>query len=174
MKLVRWKRFTWDLTEFSTPAPVLGVPYILRAAAQDDQKSTSEIVINAIAADTGWNNERGTVREWLASSIEHVFSSEHTPAVVITHGQRIIGASIFTTEMDAETQFISGPCVSPEYRNRSLGSALLHATLTQLRAAGLSRAAALVPSNVPASRFVYPKFGSVASECEFEPALARV
>jgi ribosomal protein S18 acetylase RimI-like enzyme len=174
MKLVRWKRFTWDLADFAMPAPSLGVPYVLRPAAADDERAATEISINAIAADTGWNDDRAPIREWLFGRIAQIFSTETTPAVVITHGQRIVGASVFTTEVDAETQLITGPCVSSEYRNRGFGSALLHATLAQLRAAGHTRVVALAPSNVPAARFVYPKFDSAAAECEFEPALARV
>jgi predicted N-acetyltransferase YhbS len=57
------------------------------------------------------------------------------PALVICHGQRIIGASALSTEMDAENHLLSGPCVLMEYRNRGLGTALLYYSLKQLRTA---------------------------------------
>ena len=48
----------------------------------------------------------------------------HLPALVITHGQRIIAASAICTDADAESNLISGPCVLVEYCNRGLGTAL--------------------------------------------------
>ena len=59
-----------------------------------------------------------------------------------------------------------------EYRNRGLGTALLHYSLKQLREAGLDQACGISKDNVVASKFIYTKFGSVSAPCDFEPSLA--
>jgi N-acetylglutamate synthase-like GNAT family acetyltransferase len=73
------------------------------------------------------------IKDWLIAQIDAAFEREPVPAVVISHGTRIIAASAISTDVAADTNLISGPCVSIEYRNRGLGTALLYHTLLQLR-----------------------------------------
>ena len=93
------------------------------------------------------------------------------PGLVLTHGPRIIAASVLNTEVDADSHLVSGPCVLSEYCNRGLGTALLHASLLQLREAGLTKAAAITKENTAAGKFVYRKFGAESASCEYSPAL---
>ena len=58
---------------------------------------------------------------------------------------------MITTDPDAETHLLSGPCVSMEYRNRGIGTALLYATLDHLKQAGLERAHGITKFNVTCS-----------------------
>ena len=60
-----------------------------------------------------------------------------------------------------------------EYRNRGLGTALLHYSLKQLQNNGLERACGISKENVVASKFIYRKFGSVSEPCTFEPVLLQ-
>ena len=92
------------------------------------------------------------------------------PAVVLTHGQRIIGASLLNPEIDAENHLLSGPCVLAEYRSRGLGTALLHHSLLLLKTHGLKRVHGVCKEMATTSKFVYPKFGSTVEEYDFEPA----
>lgn len=175
MKLVRWKRFTWDLAKLPTPAPLLAERYNVRPAFTEDRPGVSHIVISAFTLDSAWGDVCATVKEWMQAQLDAAFEREQsTAALVITHGQRVIAASAVNTEIEAETHLLSGPCVSMEYRNRGLGTALLYHTLLHLRQAGLTHVHGITKLNVPATKFVYPKFGSVAVEYEFEPALIRI
>jgi N-acetylglutamate synthase-like GNAT family acetyltransferase len=171
MKLMRWRRFIWDLTklpplEYSMPAH-----YHLRAATRDDFRTVSPVISSSFSLDTSWSDTFFTFRERLEQQLEQAFNRESIPALVITHGQRVIGASALNTDMDAETNLISGPCVAVEYRNRGLGTALLHASLKQLQASGLTRARGICKDTAPATKFVYPKFGSTDEPHELEPLM---
>lgn len=174
MKLVRWKRFTWDLAKLPTPAPALAERYVIRPALPGDLVEVEKIVLTAFTLDAAWSDTWVTVREWLHVQISAAFEREPAPGLVVTHGQRIIAASAITTDPDAESHLLSGPCVSMEYRNRGLGSALLYRTLEQLRQAGLAEAHGISKANVPVTKFMYPKFGAAGEEVEFEPALIRL
>jgi ribosomal protein S18 acetylase RimI-like enzyme len=173
MKLVRWKRFTWDLSQLPAPAPALAERYTLRPAFGEDQEAVEKLVLAAFTLDAEWSVHFRTLPAWLKEQLDQAFDRENAPAVVITHGLRIIAASAITTEVDAETHLISGPCVSMEYRNRGLGTALLHGTLAQLRQAGLRTVHGVTKENVPTAKFIYPKFGAVAVEHDFTALHAR-
>lgn len=173
MKLVRWKRFTWDLTKLPTPAPALAERYNIRPSFADDRAGVSNIILSAFTLDSAWGDTFATVKDWLQAQIDAAFERETAAAVVVTHGQRIIAASAINTDPDADTNLLSGPCVSMEYRNRGLGTALLYHTLAHLREAGLTQVHGITKWNVAAAKFVYPKFGSAEADHEFEPTLIR-
>ncbi len=173
MKLVRWKRFTWDLTNLAPLAHPLPDQYVVRPAARDEAKLVSHVVFTTLTLDSAWCDTLKLFRDRLAANIDQAFAREPAPAIVIMHGPRIIAASVISTEPDAETHLISGPCVLVEYGNRGLGTALLHHTLALLRSSGMESATAVTKDNVPACKFVYTKFGSTSIACDFlQPAAA--
>lgn len=173
MKLVRWKRFTWDLAKLPTPAPLLADRYGIRPTFPDDRESVMNVILTAFTLDSAWADTSITVKDWLTAHIGAAFENEVAAAVVITHGQRIIAASAVTTDPSADTNLLSGPCVSMEYRNRGLGTALLYHTLVQLRQSGLEQASGVTKASSPVAKFMYPKFGAKGEDYEFEPALIR-
>jgi GNAT superfamily N-acetyltransferase len=172
MKLVRWTRFTWDLAKLPARENSLAKCYTLRAASRDEETAVAAVVLRAFSLDSDWADQWGLLRERLDWQLRLAFERESVPAVVILHGSRIVAASVLSTEVEAESSLISGPCVLAEYRNRGLGSALLHASLAHLAQAGLPQAHAISKENAPSMRFVYPKFCSTRAPCEYEPALA--
>ena len=167
MKLVRWKRFIWDLTKLPPLANPLPDQYVVRSAARDEAKLVSHMVFTALALDSAWCDTLQLFRDRLAAQIDQAFAREASPALVIMHGPRIIAASVISTEPEADSHLVSGPCVLVEYGNRGLGTALLHETLALLQSSGLQRAAAVTKDNVPACKFVYPKFGSTSAAYDF-------
>jgi ribosomal protein S18 acetylase RimI-like enzyme len=173
MKLVRWKRFTWDLTQLPATESAPLHPYTVRAAFGDDSEAVAKIILSAFTLDPAWSDTFANIREWLSNQIVAAFEREAAPAVVISHGQRIIAASAMSTDVEADTHLISGPCVSMEYRNRGLGTALLYHTLSQLRQAGLRKVQGITKDGISATKFVYPKFSSTAEDYEFHPELVR-
>ncbi len=172
MKLVRWKRFTWNLHTLPPLAHQLPDSLQARASSRDEEKDVMHLVFRAFTLDSTWGDTLKIFRERLELGIHAAFSRENVPAMVVAHGPRIIAASVLSSEEDAEGHLLSGPCVLPEYCNRGIGSALLHISLNQLREAGLATAHAVTKDNVPAAKFVYSKFGSTSVEHDYEPLLA--
>lgn len=174
MKLVRWKRFTWDLTKLPPSEHSLPAQYTVRPATRDDQKRVREVIFTAFSLDSAWSDAFGLFKDLLHSQIDAAFQRESVPAVVISHGQRIIAASALTTEPGAESHLLSGPCVSNEYRSRGIGSALLYHSLKQLQSSGPNQVHGICKETVPTGKFVYPKFGSTSVAYNFEPAALPV
>jgi ribosomal protein S18 acetylase RimI-like enzyme len=171
MKLVRWKRFTWQLSKLPPLEQTLPAHFIVRAAAREEAKAVAHVVLTSFSLDSTWSDTLNLFRDRLEMQLDLAFNRESTPALVITHGPRIIAASVLNTDVDADSHLISGPCVLSEYGNRGLGTALLHASLRQLREAGLERAVAITKENTTACKFVYRKFGADGAPCEYVPAL---
>jgi ribosomal protein S18 acetylase RimI-like enzyme len=174
MKLVRWKRFTWDLTKLAPEhEPHLPTQYTVRAAARDEEKSVRNVIYTAFGLDSAWGDAFKLAQGFIESQITSSFLHRAVPCLVITHGTRIIAASALNTGDDALCHLVSGPCVLAEYRNRGLGTALLHESLLHLKMAGLERGIGICKENVPASKFVYPKYGSTSEEYDFETVAAE-
>ena len=171
MKLVRWKRFTWDLTKLPPLDQKLPANFSFREAPREEAKVVMGMVMTAFTLDSAWSDVMNIFRDRLEMQLDLAFQRESLPAIVITHGTRVIAASVISTEIDAENNLLSGPCVLPEYCNRHLGTARLHQSLTLLKKGGLDRAAAITKENVTACKFVYPKFGSTSSSHDYEPQL---
>ncbi|MEP6671332.1 MAG: GNAT family N-acetyltransferase [Chthoniobacter sp.] len=173
MKLVRWKRFTWQTAKLPPLEQKLPAHFITRAATREEAKAVAHVVITAFSLDSTWSDTLNQFRDRLEMQLDLAFQRETVPAIVITHGPRIIAASVLNTDPDADSNLISGPSVLSEYGNRGLGTALLHASLKQLGEAGLVQAAGITKENSTACKFVYPKFGSEGKACEYAPALAE-
>jgi len=169
MKLVRWKRFIWDLTKIPPYEHKLPAQYVFRAAARDEVKAVHNVIITAFSLDSAWSDTLKIFRDRLEIQIDQSFVRESTPALVVTHGPRIIAASVISSEVDGESHLVSGPCVLSEYCNRGLGTALLHQTLLQLHSAGLERAAVVTKESTPACKFVFTKFGSSSASFDYKP-----
>ena len=169
MTLVRWKRFTWNL-EKTPPRGEASLPsFLIKGASREDERVTADVILNALALDYGWGDVLRGFRASIESQLGPAFHLQPVPAIVVRHGQRIIAASLLTTEPDAETHLLSGPCVLSEYRNRGIGSALLLESLHFLHNAGLTTASGITRESSTAEKFVYRKFGSVSAACEYEP-----
>ena len=175
MKLVRWKRFTWDLTRLEPDhEPHLPSFYTVRAAARDEEKAVRNVIFTAFGLDTAWGDSFKQVRGFIESQLASSFLHRAVPCLVITHGVRIIAASALNTSEDAPSHLISGPCVLAEYRNRGLGTALLHESLLHLKTAGLDHGTGVCRENVSTSKFVYPKFNSTAVDYDFDALAASL
>jgi predicted N-acetyltransferase YhbS len=174
MKMVRWKRFTWDLSNLPPAEPSLPGQFVVRNAIKEDAKAAQEVIFSAFSLDAAWSDTLKVFSAKLEWQLDGAFSRPAPSVLVITHGQRIIAASLLSTEPDAENHFLSGPCVRSEYRSRGLGSALLYESLRYLHQAGLPRALAICKEMAPTSKFVYPKFGSTSAPYEYDPSLVEV
>ena len=98
MKLVRWKRFTWDLSKLSQQPLAVPAHYNLRRGTKDDARAAQLVISSAFSLDPAWSDTFATFREPLDQQLEAAFAKEGTPALVITYGQRIIAASVLSTD----------------------------------------------------------------------------
>lgn len=169
MKIVRWKRFNWELAKLPPLENKLPVHFVFRDAAREEAKVVRGMVMTSFALDSAWSDALKVFRDRMESQIDTTFQRESVPAIVVTHGVRVIAASVISTDVEAESHLISGPCVLSEYCNRGIGTALLHHSLRLLRNAGMELALAITKENVPACKFVYPKFGSTSAAYDYEP-----
>lgn len=173
MKLVRWTRFTWDLTRLPAGGLLMDSHYHIRPVARDEEKTVRAVIFSSFALDMNWSDTLKTMHDWMEAQLDEVFGHKVAPCLVVTHGTRVIGASPLDTGSGAECHLVSGPCLLNEYRNRGIGTRLLFESLNTLREAGLDTAHGITKSNVPVAKFVYTKFNSVSEPWEFEPVLAR-
>lgn len=174
MKLVRWKRFAWDLTKLPDFESRLSSAYNIRSASKEEEKAIHSVIFNAFGLDSAWGDSLRMASGFIESQLTSSFLHRAVPCLVITHGTRIIAASALNVGEDAQTHLISGPCVLSEYRSRGIGSTLLHESLEHLKAAGLRTAYGVSKENVPASRFVYTKFGSTSTEFDFDALMSSL
>jgi len=172
MKLVRWKRFTWQIKKLPPLEQKLPAHFIIRPATREEAKAVVHVVVTAFSLDSTWSDTLNLFRDRLEMQLDLAFQRETFPALVITHGPRIIAASVLNTDSETDSNLISGPCVLAEYCNRGLGSALLYASLKQLSEVGLEQVAGITKENSTACKFLYPKFGSAGVPCEYAPLLA--
>src|SRR5215470_4419533 len=167
MKIFHWVRFGWNADTLGDPGPAnLPVNCVVRPAARRELDAVQLVIANSFTLDTDWAEYYKRFRHNLAEQVEQAFSQSDAGCLVLAHGTRIIGASVFTLDPSAENHLISGPCILLEYRNRGLGSDTLWRTLQALRQAGLKRMFGVTRRIVPASKFVYPKFGGVSEPYE--------
>jgi predicted N-acetyltransferase YhbS len=169
MKRELWKLFSWNLTLLNEEPVSLPHGLIVSPASKADEPTIHALVERAFTTDAQWTGSYGPISNALRARIHEAFRSQNFPALTILHGSRIIAASSFCTEADAENHLFCGPCVLPEYRSRGLGSALLLESLRTLRNLGLHVARALCKDGTTASKFVYPKFSSVCEPYAGEP-----
>jgi len=163
MKIIRWKRFSWDLTRLAAESLANGSPYPIREATPEDEEGVRKLVMSAFTLDSDWNYILSDIRGRLEESLDRVFNSKQTAstrALVLTHGTRIVGVSALNPEPDADNHLLTGPCIPIEYRNRGLATALLAQSLLALQNAGLTMAHGITLENGPTAESVYPKFDS--------------
>jgi predicted GNAT family acetyltransferase len=169
MKLSNWIRFTWDLTQLPTFDDALPEHYEIGPATADDEMELRKVISTSFVLDPTWSPELQEVTEKIEAWLERAFTSPTCTFLALRHGTRIIGASVLSTEPDADMHLIPGPCISMEYRNRGFGTRLLEQALIRLREAGLSQALGVAKENLPVSRFLYPKFNATSSPYDFTP-----
>lgn len=168
--MTNWVVFQWKTASLPS-SPAVPPPHVIRAARKDEQSVVVAALSAAYALDPEWNDLSRQFIVTLPGLVEKAFEGEEPSCLVLSHGSRVVGVSVLDPALESENHLISGPCVMMEYRNRGLGSALLHASLAQLREQGVSVALGRTRFKGTAARFVYPKWGGTPRE-ESHPAAA--
>lgn len=158
---IPWMLFSWNLLHEERLAAPVPEGLLLRIADKSDEREIQAVVSRSFSFDQQWSGSYARIAEPLEQRIQQAFRYQPLPALALVHGSRIIAASCLSTDENAASHLLSGPCVLPEYRSRGLASILLAETLHQLQQAQLSVARAFCLDGTTACKFVYTKFGSV-------------
>ena len=169
MKLSNWIRFTWDLTRLPAFESALPEHYEIGPATTEDEMELRKIISSSFVLDPRWSPDLQEVTEKIEAWLQRAFASSACSFLALRHGTRIIGASVLSTEPEADMHLIPGPCVSTEYRNRGFGTRLLEQALTRLRDAGVAQASGVAKENLPVAKFLYPKFNATSEPYDFTP-----
>jgi GNAT superfamily N-acetyltransferase len=172
MKLLKWVRFTWDLTKFTSPEVQLPAHYRIAPATVEDEMALRKVFSSSFLLDPTWNPAIGHVMQTIQSRLDAALASANCTCLALRHGTRIIGAAVLDPDPNSEDQLLPGPSISVEYRNRGFGTLLLKSSLLWLRETGLTRASALSLDYAPAAKFLYPKFSGVSRVAERMTLLA--
>lgn len=160
-----WVRFTWQTALVPDFLPQVSSDVIRPATKQESQK-VIEVILNSLSMDSAWNGSFVMVEQYLKDSVSRLFNQDEPLCFVIPKGNRFIAASLIDPVADASSQLLSGPVVLAEYRNRGLGSQLLHASLVALRDRGLPSVSGVTRASTIGARHVYAKFGGIGESIQ--------
>jgi predicted N-acetyltransferase YhbS len=144
---------------------------LIRRATREEGEEVLQVILLSLSMDSGWNDSLHLVEEYAKAAVARIFNDEEPLCLVIPKGNRFIAASLLDPAAEALNHLVSGPSVLMEYRNRGIGTRLLHASLSELRERGLTSVSGVTRDKTVAARHVYPKFGSVAAPIEFSSLL---
>jgi N-acetylglutamate synthase-like GNAT family acetyltransferase len=166
MKLVGWLRFTWDSKTLPSASYLIKEEYSIRRATKHEKTQAWQVINSCFLLDTCWNDVLNDLLPRIRHDFEEKFSHREIDCLVITHGNRTIGASLIKPSAEISNHLLSGPCISSEYRNRGFGSLLLKESLLVVAKHGVSKVFGVTRSGSPAAKFVYPKFGGTSESYE--------
>ena len=167
-----WVRFTWKINSISEIFNAESSSDLIRPAAKDESDKVLDVIMHSLSMDSAWNDSMMKVDQYLRDAVSRIFDQEEPLCLVIAKGNRFIAASLLDAAADVPSQLLSGPVVLVEYRNRGIGSRLLHASLLALKDRGLTSICGVTRINTIASRYVYPKFGGVAESIQLPATIA--
>jgi len=166
MKLVGWLRFTWEAKQLPSSSYLFQEEYSIRRATKHEKTQTWQVISSSFLLDTCWNDVVTRLLPQIRHDFEESFSHREIDCLVVTHGNRTIGASLIKPAPYVPNHLISGPCISDEYRNRGFGSLLLKESLLLVAKHAATNIFGVTRSTSPAARFVYPKFGGRSESYE--------
>jgi len=151
-----WLRFSWSTASLGE-APV--GPDLIRRATREEGEEVLRVLLLSLSMDSAWNNSFAQAEQYLTEAVARLFNTTEPLCLVIPKGNRMIAASLLDPSPEAPIHLVSGPSVLMEYRNRGIGSRLLHASLAALAEAGESKPAGITRDKTVVAKYVYPKFG---------------
>ena len=166
MNLFGWLRFTWETKMLPSASYLITEEYSIRRATKQQKTQAWQVIHSCFLLDTCWNDVLNDLLPQIRRDFEEKFSHREIDCLVITHGNRTIGASLIKPSAEISNHLLSGPCISSEYRNRGFGSLLLKESLLVVAKQGGSKVFGITRSTSPAAKFVYPKFGGTSESYE--------
>lgn len=168
-----WLRFSWK-TSGNTPLPEGGD--LIRFATREEGEEVLKVILLSLSMDSAWNDSLAAAEQYLKAEVGRIFNGDNPLCLVLPKGNRLIAASLLDPSPEADSHLVGGPAVLMEYRNRGIGSRLLHASLAELGQRGLPVVSGITRAKTVAATHVYPKFGGSAVPTRFpssKPAEAK-
>ena len=157
-----WLSFSWEIGQLPPTAPEGAMVPLIRPALREEGEEVLRVIMLSLSMDSSWNDSLSIAEAYLKQSIQRLFNEEEPLCLVVPRGNRLIAASILEADGNAKNQLLCGPSVVMEYRNRGIGTQLLHASLSLLKSRGLATARGMTRAHTVAARYVYPKFGGIS------------
>jgi len=160
-----WLRFSWKTSGIGA-LPAVGGD-LIRHATRDEGEEVLRVILLSLSMDSAWNDSLAAAEQYLKAEVARIFNGEDPLCLVLPKGNRLIAVSLLDPTPEAASHLVGGPAVLMEYRNRGLGTRLLHASHTELGVRGVSVASGITRARTVAATHVYPKFGGVAEPTGF-------
>ena len=163
-----WVRYSWSTANLPV-MEIEGSPDPIRPALREEAEEVLKVLLTSTSMDSGWNNALAGAEAYFRGAVTRLFNEGDPLCLVVPKGNRLIAASLLDPDPEAALHLVSGPAVLMEYRNRGIGTRLLHASLCALRDRGILTAAGITRVNTTTSRYVYPKFKGVGEAVQLDP-----
>jgi hypothetical protein len=131
MKSIGWARFSWEAKDLpDTSRYIITETYSLRGASRQEKALISQVINSCFAQESCWNDVASKLMPRLQQEVEDKFAHHReSDCLVITHGNRVIAASLVDSSSGSDNHLLTGPCITVEYRNRGFGALLLKESL---------------------------------------------
>ncbi len=160
MNLIRWAEFQWDLAALPPYEAKLPARLHLEVVGLQDAKTVENVMHRSLAGETEWSVNLNARQSLVTEAIQVFVPKGEVTMLAIKDGARIIGAVLVSERTETFEPLVAGVCVLVEYRCRGFGTALLYAALAYLKEKGATTAKITTRSNLPSSKYLYPKFNS--------------
>jgi predicted GNAT family acetyltransferase len=170
MKSIGWSRFSWEAKDLpETSRYIITETYSLRTANRQEKTLVHQVINSCFAQESCWNDVASKLMPRMQQEVEDRFTHHHEgDCLVITHGNRVIAASVVDPSRSSDNHLITGPCITVEYRNRGFGALLLKESLLLAAQGGAEVLFGVTRTTSPAARFVYPKYGGISVPYDFD------
>lgn len=160
-----WLRFTWHASSLGA-APTGND--LIRRATREEGEEVLRVLLLSLSMDSSWNDSFAQAERYLSEAVARIFNATEPLCLVVPKGNRMIAASLLDPDPESQTHLVSGPSVLMEYRNRGIGSRLLHSSLSLLAEAGVSSPSGITRDKTVSAKHVYPKFGGSSERVVLE------
>ena len=151
-----WLRFSWNAAALEAAPDGAD---LMRRATRDEGEEVLRVLLLSLSMDCSWNDSFAHAEKYLSDAVSRAFNATEPLCLVIPKGNRMIAASLLDPLPEAPFHLVSGPSVLMEYRNRGIGSRLLHASLAALAEVGVTKPTGITRDKTVAAKYVFPKFG---------------
>jgi hypothetical protein len=167
MQTKSWIKYTWQLGAIPEPEDTSHLPIQRRIVEADEEAEVIDVLSKSTALDSSLGDAGRILQHYFTALAPRLWKSKDHRSLAVFDGDRIVGASVYLTNADADFHLASGPCVLSEYRSRHLGAWLLQSTLFDLQEHGLKTASGVCKQHSVLAKYLYPKFGGSGEPCEF-------
>jgi len=161
-------KYEWQAANVPSLDTEIPPPLRLAEYSEFEPSKLIQAAEKACGSDTSLGAPPSYFKEYFEAIAELIESKDTVfDAVCLAHGSRVVGVSLLHCNEDAPIHLVTGPCVLMEYCGRGLSSVLFTRSLQLLKDKGLTQIRGICTVKSRIHRYLYPKFGGVATETAF-------